>query len=73
MLKEQQLGIKPEPLNSIITFSSKKSDNIKKKDLEIDYLYAKLQEKETIINKLASHPFITEDMLDIIRDAAKKE
>lgn len=57
--------------------SVKSSSNIldkgREKELEIEYLYAKLSEKEQVINKLSSHPFITEDMLDIIREAAKKE
>lgn len=50
-----------------------KTDESIKKILEIEYLHLKLDEKEKLINKIAGHPFLREDILDMIRDAAKIE
>jgi hypothetical protein len=44
-----------------------------KKELEIEYLYTKLGEKEKLLDTIACHPFLPNEILDFIRDSAKKE
>lgn len=48
-------------------------DEMNKLKLEIQYLYVKLGQKEELINRIADHPFIPEDILEMIRQKEKIE